>query len=59
MANLLGEYQNTFYHEYRVVVCAGTSAGIGMSALPPVLEAMTDTPLQSKSITLSCGKLTT
>ena len=33
-------------------------AGIGAAALPPVLEAMDD-PLNSKSITLSCGKLTT
>jgi hypothetical protein len=27
--------------------------------LPPVLDAMTDNPLETKSITLSCGKLTT
>jgi len=42
-----------------VVVAAGTSAGIGVEALPPVLKAMTDNPLESKTITLSCGKLTT
>ena len=59
MANLLNERQNTFYHEYKVVIAAGTSAGIGALALPPVLEAMTDNPLESKTITLSCGKLTT
>src|SRR5690606_27685621 len=41
-----------------VVVAAGSSAGIGADALPPVLDAM-DEPLSSKSITLSCGKLTT
>lgn len=35
------------------------SAGVGLSALPPVLDAMTDNPLTSKTITLSCGKLTT
>jgi hypothetical protein len=33
-------------------------AGIGAASLPPVLDAMDD-PLKSKSITLSCGKLTT
>jgi hypothetical protein len=58
MSNLLGAKQNLFYHEYKVVVCAGASAGIGAEALPPVEQAM-DNPLQSKTITLSCGKLTT
>lgn len=59
MANLLKQRQNKFYHDYKVVVAAGTSAGIGVDALDPVLEAMTDNPLESKTITLSCGKLTT
>ena len=59
MANLLKQSQNKFYHDYTVVIAAGTKAGIGVEALPPVLDAMTDNPLQSKSITLSCGKLTT
>ncbi|MFN3950964.1 MAG: GIY-YIG nuclease family protein [Thermaurantimonas sp.] len=59
MANLLQKRQNTFYHDYKVVVAAGTQAGIGIEALPPVLDAMTDNPLESKTITLSCGKLTT
>lgn len=59
MANLLRERQNVFYHDYEVIVAAGTSAGIGVQALPPVLDAMTDNPLKSKTITLSCGKLTT
>jgi hypothetical protein len=58
MANLLQAKQNTFYHDFHVVVAAGASDGIGAEALPPVLEAM-DEPLSSKSITLSCGKLTT
>jgi hypothetical protein len=58
MANLLGQKQNKFYHDYEVVVCAGTDAGIGVNALPPVIDAMED-PLKSKTITLSCGKLTT
>ncbi len=59
MANLLGKSNNVFYKDYKVVVSAGTQAGIGVEALPPVLNAMTDNPLQSKTITLSCGKLTT
>ncbi|WP_025765304.1 DEAD/DEAH box helicase [Dyadobacter tibetensis] len=59
MASLLKQRQNKFYHDYNVVVAAGTSAGIGVEALLPVLEAMTDNPLESKTITLSCGKLTT
>lgn len=59
MANLLKQRQNNFYHDYKVVVAAGTSAGIGVDALDPVLEAMTNNPLKSKTITLSCGKLTT
>lgn len=58
MANLLAEKQNVFYHDYTVNVCAGTAAGIGLAALAPVQESMHD-PLQSKTITLSCGKLTT
>ncbi len=59
MANLLKQRQNKFYHDYTVVVAAGSKAGIGVHALPPVLDAMTDNPLESKTITLSCGKLTT
>lgn len=59
MSNLIAERQNKFYHDYKVVVAAGTSAGIGVEALPPVQKAMTDNPLESKTITLSCGKLTT
>lgn len=59
MANLLRQRQNKFYHDYTVVIAAGTQAGIGVQALPPVFDAMTDNPLESKTITLSCGKLTT
>lgn len=58
MGNLLKERQNAFYNDYKIVVAAGTSAGIGVEALSPVLNAM-DNPLESKTITLSCGKLTT
>jgi hypothetical protein len=58
MSNLLKQKQNKFYHDYTVVVAAGSDAGIGVSALPPVKKAMAN-PLQTKTITLSCGKLTT
>jgi hypothetical protein len=58
MANLLAERQNTFWHEYNVVVAAGTKAGIGLTALPPVRKAI-GSGFTTKSITLSCGKLTT
>ena len=58
MQNLLAQKQNKFYHDYKIIVAAGTSAGIGVEALPPVLQAM-DNPLKTKTITLSCGKLTT
>lgn len=59
MNNLLQQRQNTFYHDYQVIVCAGPEAGTGANALPPVLKAMGGNPLESKTITLSCGKLTT
>jgi len=58
MHNLFKEKQNTFYRDYEIVVAAGTGAGIGMKALPPVLNSMED-PLKSKTITLTCGKLLT
>ena len=58
MANLLKQKQNRFYHDYRVIVCAGTKAGIGLAALHPVQANMGD-PLTTKTITLTCGKLTT
>ena len=58
MANLLAEKQNVFWHDYKVLVVAGPSAGIGLDALPPVRAAIGDGH-DTKTITLSCGKLTT
>lgn len=58
MANLLEERQNVFWHDYEVIVAAGTEAGIGLEALPPVRKAI-GSGFESKTITLSCGKLTT
>lgn len=58
MKNLMSKRQNNFYHDYHIVVAAGNAAGQGAKALPPVYKAMGN-PLKSKTITLSCGKLTT
>ena len=58
MENLLTERQNTFWHDYKVISAAGAGAGIGLEALPPVRRAI-GSGFDSKSITLSCGKLTT
>jgi hypothetical protein len=58
MANLLAEKHNIFWHDYEVVVAAGGAAGIGLEALPPVRRAI-GSGFGTKTITLSCGKLTT
>jgi hypothetical protein len=58
MANLLAEKRNTYWHDYDVTLAAGASAGIGLEALPPVRRAI-GSGFESKTITLSCGKLTT
>ena len=58
MKNLLMQRQNTFFHDYEINVAAGSKAGIGLDALKPVEESMGN-PLETKTITLSCGKLTT
>jgi hypothetical protein len=58
MANLLAEKHNVFWHDYDVLTVAGAGAGIGLEALPPVRKAI-GSGYESKTITLSCGKLTT
>lgn len=58
MARLLCQPQNAFFHDYKVVVAAGAEAGMGLDALAPVERAIGNA-LKTKSITLSCGKLTT
>ena len=58
MQNLLAERHNVFWHDYTVVAAAGASAGIGLDALAPVRRAI-GSGFDSKTITLSCGKLTT
>lgn len=59
MYNLMMQKQNGYYNQkYKIIVCAGTQAGIGLDALYPVLHAMGN-PLETYTITLTCGKLTT
>lgn len=59
MGDLLQQPQNGFYHDYKVVVAAGSQAGVGLKALPPVRTAISRAGLNTRSITLTCGKLTT
>ena len=58
MANLIREKQNNFWLDYQVLTVAGAGAGIGLLALPPVKKAI-GSGHETKTITLSCGKLTT
>lgn len=58
MAKLLDKRVNRFYSDYKVIVAAGNRAGMGAAAVGPVYDAMND-PQKSKTITLSCGKLST
>lgn len=58
MANLLAEKHNVFWSDYTVIVAAGADAGIGLEAVPPVRQAI-GSGFDTKTITLSCGKLTT
>jgi cell fate (sporulation/competence/biofilm development) regulator YmcA (YheA/YmcA/DUF963 family) len=59
MHNLLSDPHNVFFHEYEVVVAAGSQADMGVKALLPVLKEIGPIPQDTKSITLSCGKLMT
>ena len=58
MAALLRKPMNKFFSDYKVVVAAGNGAGMGANAVTPVYDAMSD-PQKTKTITLSCGKLST
>lgn len=58
MKNLLEEKQNVFWQDYEVIVAAGAEAGMGLEALKPVRKAIRSGH-DTKTITLSCGKLTT
>lgn len=58
MKNLLRKKQNNFFDSYEIVVAAGNDAGLGVEAIIPVKNAMKN-PLETRTITLSCGKLMT
>ncbi len=58
MKNLLEEPINTFFHDFSINLAAGPQAGIGLKALPPVLDSIGD-GFSTKTITLTCMKLTT
>ncbi len=58
MRNLMLKSSNKFYHDYEIIVSAGQKAGVGIKALTSFRKKMSD-PIKSKTITLSCGKLTT
>ena len=58
MSRLLRKRCNRFFDDYKVVVAAGSEAGMGAQAVEPVYDAMED-PQRTKTITLSCGKLST
>ena len=59
MEALLHRPANGFYQTYQIINCSGTKAGIGVDALGPVRKAMGDNPLTTRTIILTCGKLTT
>jgi len=59
MRDLLHAGNNVFFRDYDVIVAAGSGAGMGEKALPPVVTAIGAVPQDTKSITLSCGKLMT
>ena len=59
MEALLHRPANGFYQNYTIINCSGSKAGIGIDALGPVREAMGENPLKTRTITLTCGKLTT
>ena len=58
MSRLLRKRCNRFFDDYKVVVAAGSEAGMGAQAVEPVYDAMED-PQRTRTITLSCGKLST
>lgn len=59
MKNLLSQPQNrNFWGQFGVRAVAGNAAGIGVAALPPVRDAI-GSGYDTKTITLTCGKLLT
>lgn len=59
MADLLSTPHNNFYHNYKIINCSGSNVPTGVGAIDPVKEAMGENPNETKTIILTCGKLTT
>lgn len=59
MHDLMRQPHNKFFNDYTILVAAGSKAGMGEKALGPVEGAIGNVPQNSKTITLSCGKLMT
>lgn len=59
MKELLKSKSNTFYHDYEIIDVSGEEGGNGVKALDKVRKAIGINPLNTKTITLTCGRLTT
>ncbi|MCQ2603342.1 MAG: restriction endonuclease, partial [Clostridia bacterium] len=59
MENLLKRPANNFYQNYNIVNCSGIQAGVDLDGCSLVRKAMGDNPVLTKTIILTCGKLTT
>ena len=51
--------RDNFFRQYKIICAAGKEAGMGEDAVIPVEEAISNDPFTTKTITLSCQKLTT
>lgn len=58
MEQLLKSPANSFFHDYKIIPCAGVKAGVGVGALGPVTDKIGN-GFSTKTITLTCGKLLT
>lgn len=59
MYDLLHSRANTYFRKYKIALVAGNKCGNGVEAIKPVNKIMTNNPLETQTITLTCGKLTT
>ena len=51
--------RDNFFRQYKIICAAGNEVGMGEAAVIPVEEAISKNPFETKTITLSCQKLTT
>ncbi len=58
MALLQESYHSTFFRDYQINPAFGSYTGVGKKALESVDDVVLS-PLEARSITLTCGKLTT